>query len=127
MKINRIDHIAVTVKDVEKTLDFYTRVLGMEHEMCDGVQHALRFGHQKINLHTYKGEFQPAAQCPEYGSQDLCFIVDDDIEDVKADIESKGVEIVEGIIDQEGALGLMKSIYFRDPDGNLIELAEYCK
>lgn len=126
-KLNRVDHIAITVRNIDTSVDFYTRILGMEHEVGAGGRHALRFGQQKINLHSYKGEFQPAAKNPEYGSQDLCFIIDGAIESVKEEIASKGIEIIEGIVDRHGALGPMKSLYLRDPDGNLIELAEYGK
>lgn len=125
MKIKSIDHIVITTKDLEKTIAFYTEILGMEHILSWGVQHALVFGNQKINLHSFKGEFQPCAENPEFGSQDLCFIFDGSIEDVKRELELKGVNIVLGIVDREGACGKMKSIYLNDPDGNLIELSEY--
>ena len=125
MNIKTIDHIVITTKDIDRTIAFYTEILGMEHTISGGVQHALIFGDQKINLHSYKGEFHPCAENPEFGSQDLCFIIDGSIEDVKRELELKGVSIILGIVDREGARGKMKSIYMNDPDGNLIELAEY--
>lgn len=125
MKIKNIDHIVITVKDIDRSIDFYTNVLGMEHFISAGVQHALRFGNQKINLHSYKGEFKPCAGNPEFGSQDLCFIVEGNLEKVKEELEQNGIDIAVGIVDREGACGMMKSFYFYDPDGNLIELSEY--
>lgn len=127
MNIERIDHIVITVQDIGKSIDFYTKILGLKYELGLGNRHILYFGQQKINLHTSKGEFQPAAKYPEYGSQDLCFIVSDDLELVKIELEKNGIEIIEGIVDRKGALGVMRSLYIRDPDGNLIELAAYYK
>lgn len=125
MQIDRIDHIVITVKNIDTSIDFYTKILGLTHKLESGNRHMLCFGKQKINLHSYKGEFQPAADYPTYGSQDLCFIVTDELEAVQAELGAKGVQIIEGIVDKHGALGLMKSLYIRDPDGNLIELASY--
>ena len=97
----------------------------MKHVERDG-RHAFVFGNQKINIHAQKGEFQPAVFPPEYGSQDFCLIVEDDIEIVKKEFEKKGYPLVEGIFERHGAKGNIKSLYLRDPDGNLVELANYC-
>ena len=82
MKINAIDHIVITTGNLNKCLDFYVGLLGMKHEM-DGTQHTLIFGKQKINIHTYKGEFQPAAKNPEYGAQDFCLTATGNPEEIK--------------------------------------------
>ena len=124
MRLDRIDHLVLTVRDLKKTLDFYTRVLGMEAREQNG-RWSLFFGQQKLNLHTEKGQFQPAAAVPDYGTQDLCLIVCGDPEQILRDIEAAGWPIELGIVPRTGALGPMDSIYLRDPDGNLIELSVY--
>lgn len=124
MKINRIDHLVIPVRDIRRSLQFYTEVLGMEADVSGG-RYAVRFGNQKINLHVGKAEFLPAARNPAFGSGDICFVVECGLREVKTELEAKGVDIEEGIVSRHGALGEMKSIYVRDPDGNLIELAEY--
>ncbi len=124
MKLKNLDHIVLTTKDLDACLHFYRDILGMEAVNNNG-RWALTFGDQKINIHTKPGEFQPAAAHPEYGSLDLCLIVEGPIESVKRKVEEKGWEILEGIVPRNGARGAMKSIYLRDPDGNLVELAVY--
>ena len=125
MKIKNIDHFVITSHDLTKSIAFYQDILGLKHVERNG-RHAFVFGNQKINIHAKKGEFQPAALHPEYGSQDFCLIVEDDIESVKKEIIKKSYPIVEGIVDRHGAKGNIKSLYLRDPDGNLVELANYC-
>ena len=124
MTIKNLDHFVITTRDLDACLSFYRDLLGMEHVVQNG-QHALRFGSQKINLHTRKAEFLPAAQNVEFGAQDFCIIVEDDIHAVKAELDRAGYPILEGIVERAGALGLMDSIYVYDPDGNLVELAKY--
>lgn len=124
MKIENIDHIVLITAALEPCLHFYTYILGMKHVEWDG-RHALSFGVHKFNIHTRKGEFQPAAKVPEYGSLDVCLIVEDDIHALKAEIERKGWPVELGPVTRHGALGEMQSLYLRDPDGNLIELAHY--
>ena len=85
----------------------------------------MKFGIQKINIHTRKGEFQPAAGNVQYGSLDLCLIVDEPIEEVYKELQEKGADIELGIVDRTGAMGSIKSIYLRDPDQNLVEIASY--
>ena len=123
--IDRIDHIVITAFDVERTLDFYSRVLGMEPVTFAGGRRALAFGRQKINLHQAGREFEPKALKPGPGSQDLCFITETPLDDVIAELKAQGVAIAEGPVARSGALGPMTSVYFRDPDGNLIEVSNY--
>lgn len=125
MQIDRIDHIVITAFDVERTIDFYTRVMGMKAITFGEGRRALEFGRQKINLHQAGREFEPKALKPVPGSLDLCFITETPLADVAAHLESNGVAIAQGPVPKTGALGPMRSIYFRDPDGNLIEVSNY--
>ena len=125
MKITNIDHIVLTVKDIYKTVDFYQSVLGMTTKTFADKRLALKFGNQKINLHKYGQEFEPKAHIPTPGSQDLCFITETNLDDAMAHVKSKGVEVIEGPVARTGAKRAIISFYFRDPDGNLIEVANY--
>jgi catechol 2,3-dioxygenase-like lactoylglutathione lyase family enzyme len=125
IKINRLDHLVLTVKDIDKTADFYTKVLGMEKEIFKGTRVALKFGNQKINLHQLGNEFEPKAFNVKDGSADLCFIIDTPLIEAKNYIESLNIVIEEGIVSRTGANGEIDSIYLRDPDLNLIELSNY--
>ncbi|MDD4329042.1 MAG: VOC family protein [Aliarcobacter sp.] len=125
IKINRLDHLVLTVKDIDKTVDFYTKVLGMEKEIFKGTRVALKFGNQKINLHQLGNEFEPKAFNVKNGSADLCFIIDIPLIEAKNYIESLNIVIEEGIVSRTGANGEIDSIYLRDPDLNLIELSNY--
>lgn len=124
-KVKSIDHIVLTVKDIDKTVEFYTKVLGMEKEIFKETRVALKFGHQKINLHKLGNEFEPKAQNVKEGSSDLCFITETSVEEFKKHIEEKGTKVIEGPIKRTGAMGDINSIYLRDPDGNLIEVSNY--
>ncbi|MGE5616671.1 MAG: VOC family protein [Bacillota bacterium] len=123
--IDRIDHIVLTVFDIDRTCDFYSRVLGMKAVTFGEGRTALAFGRQKLNLHLAGREFEPKALKPTPGAIDLCFITEKPLEEVEAHVRSFGVKIVEGPVPKTGALGPMRSIYFRDPDGNLIEVSNY--
>lgn len=123
MKIASIDHIVLTVKDIEETVDFYQSVLGMDVELFGGNRVALKFGNQKLNLHKDGSELEPKASRPVPGSVDLCFITETAIEVAMEHVRSKGVDIIEGPVARTGATGKIMSFYFRDPDGNLIEVA----
>ncbi len=123
--LDRIDHLVLTVFDIERTLDFYSRVLGMEPVTFAGGRRGLAFGRQKLNLHQAGREFEPKALRPAPGAIDLCFITEQPLADVMAQLRTHGVVIIEGPVDKTGALGPMKSVYFRDPDGNLIEVSNY--
>jgi catechol 2,3-dioxygenase-like lactoylglutathione lyase family enzyme len=125
MKVDRIDHFVLTVRDVEATCDFYSRVLGMEVEEFGGGRRALKFGRQKINLHQASADFEPKAEKPTPGSGDFCLITDIPLERVVEHLGSCGVEIIEGPISRIGATGRLESVYYRDPDGNLVEVSNY--
>lgn len=125
MIIDRIDHIVLTVHDLERTIAFYSRVLGMEPVTFAGGRRGLAFGRQKLNLHQSGREFEPKALAPAPGAIDLCFISQTPLAQVIGGLEAEGVVIIEGPVDKTGALGPMKSVYFRDPDGNLIEVSNY--
>ncbi|WP_375181383.1 VOC family protein [Chryseobacterium sp.] len=125
MKIKSIDHLVLTVADIEKTVDFYTSILGFEVVVFGENRKALTFGNQKINLHQKVKEFEPKAEHPTCGSADLCFISETDIYEVLQELKEKNIEIIEGIVERTGALGKIQSVYFRDPDLNLIEVSNY--
>lgn len=121
--IDHVDHLVLTVADVERTVGFYVRVLGMTPVTFAAGRRALVFGRQKLNLHQFGSELSPHAQCPTAGSADLCFITTTPVEDVVAHLDATGVPIEEGPVERTGAVGPLCSVYFRDPDGNLIEVA----
>ena len=123
MNISHLDHLVLTVADIEKTVDFYTRVLGMQLVTFSEGRKALAFGNQKINLHQAGREFEPKAKRPTPGSADLCFIVATPLDRVIAHLETQGVSIIEGPVQRTGATGPIRSVYVRDPDLNLIELS----
>jgi catechol 2,3-dioxygenase-like lactoylglutathione lyase family enzyme len=123
VKINRLDHLVLTVASIDKAIEFYTAVLGMEAVTFGNGRRALQFGHSKINLHEVGKEFDPKALRPTPGSADLCLIVDDPIADVVTELTSAGVPIEEGPVERTGTTGPIISIYLRDPDQNLIELS----
>lgn len=125
MNIDRLDHLVLTVQNIERTCAFYERALGMQTVTFGAGRKALQFGQQKINLHEAGKEFDPRARRPTPGSGDLCFIASDPLAEVIEHLRACGVAIEEGPAQRAGALGLMQSIYLRDPDGNLIELSNY--
>ena len=125
IEIDRIDHIVLTVFDLERTIGFYSRVLGMEPVTFAGGRRGLAFGRQKLNLHQAGREFEPKALAPAPGAIDLCFIASTALEEVIESLKQEGIAIIDGPVDKTGALGPMKSVYFRDPDGNLIEVSNY--
>ena len=125
MQINRIDHLVLTVADIERTVDFYQRVLAMQRIEFAGGRIALRCGAQKINLHQLGSEFEPKAQQVKAGSADLCLIADTPINEALEHIRQQGVDIIDGPIQRSGANGAIVSLYLRDPDGNLIEISNY--
>ena len=125
MQIDRLDHLVLTVADVEATVDFYTRVLGMRAETFDGGRRALVFGRQKINLHQVGREFSPRAAHATPGSGDFCLITETPLDQVQAELAAAGVGVEHGPVPKVGALGPMQSVYVRDPDANLVEIAVY--
>ncbi|MBI2318366.1 MAG: VOC family protein [Betaproteobacteria bacterium] len=125
MMIDRIDHLVLTVRDVEATCRFYARVLGMEVVTFGAGRRALSFGRQKINLHRHGNEFEPKADQPTPGSSDVCLIAAVPVADVIAHLAACGVAVLEGPVERTGATGPIVSVYFRDPDRNLIEVSNY--
>ncbi len=125
MKITHLDHLVLTVADIEASLHFYSHYLGMGIVTFAENRKALSFGQQKINLHQRGKEFNPKAAYPSCGSADLCFIIDTPVEQAKLQLQQQGIEIIEGVVERTGAIGKIVSIYLRDPDQNLIELSNY--
>ena len=125
MNIERLDHLVLTVANIEVTVDFYQRVLGMELVIFGDVRKALTFGKQKINLHQQGCEFLPNAMQATPGSADLCFISSTPIEQIISELKALGVGLCDGPVTRTGALGSIESVYIRDPDFNLIEISNY--
>lgn len=125
MKISHLDHLVLTVADIEISCQFYQSALNFEVITFGENRKALQFGHQKINLHQVGKEFEPKALRPTAGSADLCFIAETSLKDVIAHLHTLNIEIVEGPIERTGATGKILSIYLRDPDQNLIEISNY--
>lgn len=125
MKVLSLDHLVLTVRSVSASAGFYAEVLGMRVQTTAQGRTSLHFGRQKINLHEQGREFEPKAHTPLPGSADICLIMDAPLERMKNHLEQKGVPVELGPVDREGALGPMRSLYIRDPDDNLVELAVY--
>jgi len=125
LQIDRLDHLVLTVHNLEATCDFYRRVLGMHVTTFGANGTALTFGAQKINLHKYGHEFEPKAAHPLPGSADLCFVTSTPLAEVITHLEACGVPLLEGPVRRSGATGTIVSVYIRDPDLNLIELCTY--
>ena len=122
MVIDRIDHVVLTVFDLQRTCDFYERVLGMKVVTFGEGRTALTFGRQKLNLHLAGSEFVPHARSPVPGSADFCLLTTVPLDDVVAHLNALGVAIVEGPVAKTGAVSPLRSVYVRDPDGNLVEI-----
>jgi len=122
-RIDAIDHLVLTVADIQATRDFYTRVLGAESITFGQGRQALQIGDQKINLHLAGKEFEPKASHPAAGSADLCFLSSTPLTAWLSHFSACGVEVIEGPVERTGARGPIRSVYVRDPDGNLIEIA----
>ncbi|XP_074530496.1 glyoxalase domain-containing protein 5 [Halichoeres trimaculatus] len=125
VEVSHLDHLVLTVKSVQDTVNFYTSVLGMEVITFKGNRKALGFGQQKFNLHQLGQEFEPKAKCPTSGSADLCLITKTPLATVAAHLKVCGVQIEEGPVERTGAVGTITSLYFRDPDYNLVEVSNY--
>ncbi|NWU54243.1 GLOD5 protein, partial [Dromas ardeola] len=123
--IQCLDHLVLTVKSIEDTVAFYSKVLGMEVVTFKGNRKALRFGNQEFNLHEAGKEFEPKARCPVRGSADICLITQVPLDQLLDHLKVCGVIIEEGPVARTGAVGPITSIYFRDPDENLIEVSRY--
>jgi len=118
-----LDHLVLTVRDIEKTIDFYVGVLGMEQRIFKDGRSALHFADQKINLHEFGNEFEPKATTPTPGSADLCLMTTTPIPIVEKHLSDLNVAIEQGPVERTGATGPIMSVYIRDPDGNLIEIS----
>jgi catechol 2,3-dioxygenase-like lactoylglutathione lyase family enzyme len=125
MKIDSIDHVVLTVKDIEKTCEFYSKVMCMDVVAFGEGRKALTFGTQKINLQKLGRESTLIADKPTSGSADICFVSSLALTDVVAHLSACGVKLIGGPVERSGARGLMMSVYFRDPDMNLIEISHY--
>jgi catechol 2,3-dioxygenase-like lactoylglutathione lyase family enzyme len=123
VKVRAIDHVVLTVRDIDRTLSFYQRALGMTPVSFGEGRRALAFGDQKLNLHQAGREFEPKAEVPTPGAIDLCLLTDEPLDAVVAHLRDVGVAIELGPVAKTGARASLRSIYFRDPDGNLIEVA----
>jgi catechol 2,3-dioxygenase-like lactoylglutathione lyase family enzyme len=125
--LSSVDHLVLTVTDIDQAIRFYCDVLGMTHVpfvVADGsTRSSLQFGHQKINLHLAGHEFKPHAAHPKTGSADLCFLSDTPIDTWIGHLAYHGVDIIEGPVQRTGARFAILSIYVRDPDGALIEIS----
>lgn len=124
MKIRALDHLVLTVESIDRTAKFYKDVLGFGIETFADNRTALTFGNQKINLHEKAKEFEPKAGHAVPGSADLCFLSETDTETAMAHVRNSGINIIEGPVIRTGATGPIMSFYFRDPDGNLIEVGK---
>jgi catechol 2,3-dioxygenase-like lactoylglutathione lyase family enzyme len=125
MDIEQLDHLVLTVADIEQTCQFYQQVLGLKVVTFGAHRKALAFGRQKINLHQVGKEFEPRALRPTAGSADFCLITATPLETVIQELRDRNIAIEEGPVERTGALGPMRSIYIRDPDRNLVEIANY--
>jgi len=123
MRVLALDHLVLTVRSIEATCAFYSSVLGMEVVTFGEGRKALAFGSQKINLHERGKEFEPKAGRPTPGSADLCFLTDAPLSEVIEHLNSLDVPILDGPVARTGAVGPLRSVYFRDPDANLIEVS----
>ena len=123
MQLRSLDHLVLTVADIDSTVRFYEQVLGMEHLVSEQGRHALHFGEQKINLHQQDKTFEPKAALPTPGSADLCFLTDLPADELVAHLEQHSFKLVKGPIARLGARSKLVSVYLRDPDGNLLEIA----
>jgi catechol 2,3-dioxygenase-like lactoylglutathione lyase family enzyme len=122
LRIAGFDHLVLTVRDIDTTARFYEQ-LGMRREVFGSGRVALRFGRQKINLHHAGAEIEPHAGRPVPGSADVCLLIEDAVEDAARELAQAGIQIELGPVDRTGAEGPIRSLYLRDPDGNLVELA----
>ena len=122
--IDHLDHLVITTAHLDECIDFYTRVLGLKLEEFAGGRLALKFGEQKFNLHVKGKEFEPKAMHPMPGALDFCLIAAVPLERVIARLSELGVTIIEGPVAKTGAVHPLRSVYIRDPDGNLVEISE---
>ncbi|GGC92194.1 VOC family protein [Chelatococcus reniformis] len=125
--ITGLDHLVLTVADAEATCRFYEAALGIPSITFAGGRRALQVGEQKINLHEVGREWDPKARAPTAGAGDFCLITDTPLSTLIARLGAAHVSVEEGPVPRTGARGPMRSVYFRDPDGNLVEVANYAE
>lgn len=125
MNITALDHLVLTVADINKTIDFYVNILGMTEITFGDNRRAMQFGSQKINLHQKGQEIKPNATHATCGSADICLLTDTPLDEVMAHLKAHHITIIDGIVPRTGAVGAIRSIYVNDPDGNLIEISCY--
>jgi catechol 2,3-dioxygenase-like lactoylglutathione lyase family enzyme len=127
--VDRIDHIVLTVADIEATTRFYERALKLTRETFRGPggerRHALKFGQQKINLQDRSTATPTKARQPTFGAADFCLLAAVPLDEVVAHLRAEDIALEAGPVPRRGAVGALRSVYFRDPDGNLVEVAEY--
>lgn len=124
IKIRSLDHLVITASDLQATIEFYTSVLGMEHVAFGDDLHAVHFGDQKFNIHDAITDVTPKAEKIVPGSEDFCLITETPVSQVIEHLQACAVEIEEGPVKRSGAAGMLESVYFRDPDGNLVEVSK---
>ncbi|MGP4018823.1 VOC family protein [Saccharopolyspora sp. 5N708] len=125
ISIDRVDHLVLTVADVDRAVEFYERILGMTPVTFPGDRRAVSFGRQTIKLHAASELVEPTATHPVPGSANLCFVTANPLAEVQEHLRANDVRIEEGPVCRIGAQGAITSLYLRDPDGNLIEIARY--
>lgn len=125
ISVDRVDHLVLTVADVDRAVEFYERILGMQAMTFPGDRRAVRFGQQTIKLHAASELVEPTATHPVPGSANLCFLTTNAISEVQEHLRANDVRIEEGPVGRTGTSGPITSLYFQDPDGNLIEIARY--
>ncbi|GAA4614582.1 VOC family protein [Saccharopolyspora hordei] len=125
INIDRVDHLVLTVADVDRAVQFYEQILGMTPVTFPGERRAVRFGQQTIKLHAADELVEPTATHPVPGSANLCFVTTNALSEVQEHLRANDVRIEEGPVSRTGSEGPITSLYFRDPDGNLIEIARY--
>ena len=123
--LDRIDHIVLTVRDIDQTIEFYCNVLGMTEITFGDNRKALKFAKQKINLHPQPSDITPKANQPTPGAMDICFITQSPIDGIIDSLQKHDINIELGPVQRQGAQGNITSVYIRDPDNNLIEIAHY--
>jgi catechol 2,3-dioxygenase-like lactoylglutathione lyase family enzyme len=123
VRIERLDHLVLTVTDIDRSVAFYRDVLGMSPVTFGDGRTAVTFGQSKINFHEVGKEFDPKARRPVAGSADICLVTRDRLDDVQAFLDARGVAVEEGPVERTGAVGRLLSVYVRDPDGNLVEIS----
>lgn len=125
MEVSHLDHFVLTVRDIDKTVAFYQSVLGMKKTSFSDGRVSLSYGNQKINVHQLGNEFDPKAGNVSTGSADLCFILKTPLAEAQKHLSDCGVAIIDGPVSRAGAMGPIISLYFRDPDQNLIEISSF--